>query len=72
MFRTFGFYFPDADCLSDPEGLLRYLVGPKGRCFGCWGLGGLGGVGWGGGGTFTAVLSLLFIADPNPPPSNNK
>eukprot|EP00887_Chlorella_sp_A99_P007547 scaffold28.g7547.t1 len=21
----FGFYFPDADCLSDPEGLLRYL-----------------------------------------------
>lgn len=27
MWRTFGFYFPDAEYLRDPEGLLKYLVG---------------------------------------------
>jgi hypothetical protein len=27
MWKKFGFYFPEADLLSDPEGLLRYLVG---------------------------------------------
>ena len=27
MFKNFGFYFPDAQYLSDPEGLLKYLVG---------------------------------------------
>ena len=26
MFRKFGFYFPDAEYLKDPEGLLKYLV----------------------------------------------
>ena len=26
MFKRFGFYFPDAEYLVDPEGLLRYLV----------------------------------------------
>jgi C2H2 type zinc-finger (2 copies) len=26
MFRNFGFYFPDAEYLTDPEGLLKYLV----------------------------------------------
>lgn len=26
MFKKFGFYFPDAEFLSDPEGLLQYLV----------------------------------------------
>lgn len=26
MFRNFGFYFPDAEYLKDPEGLLKYLV----------------------------------------------
>jgi len=26
MWKKFGFYFPEADLLSDPEGLLRYLV----------------------------------------------
>ena len=26
MFKGFGFYFPDAEYLVDPEGLLRYLV----------------------------------------------
>mmetsp|Transcript_14553 Transcript_14553/g.31692 ORF Transcript_14553/g.31692 Transcript_14553/m.31692 type:complete len:491 (+) Transcript_14553:70-1542(+) len=25
MFKNFGFYFPDADYLKDPEGLMRYL-----------------------------------------------
>lgn len=25
MFKNFGFYFPDAQYLSDPEGLLKYL-----------------------------------------------
>lgn len=25
MFKNFGFYFPDAEYLSDPEGLLKYL-----------------------------------------------
>lgn len=33
MWKKFGFYFPEADLLSDPEGLLRYLVGsPAGLC----------------------------------------
>ena len=27
MWKKFGFYFPEADLLSDPEGLLMYLVG---------------------------------------------
>lgn len=27
MWKKFGFCFPEADLLSDPEGLLRYLVG---------------------------------------------
>lgn len=26
MWKKFGFYFPEADLLSDPEGLLKYLV----------------------------------------------
>lgn len=26
MFKKFGFYFPDAEFLADPEGLLQYLV----------------------------------------------
>lgn len=26
MFKNFGFYFPDAEYLKDPEGLLKYLV----------------------------------------------
>ena len=26
MFKKFGFYFPDAEYLTDPEGLLKYLV----------------------------------------------
>ena len=26
MFKHFGFYFPDAQYLKDPEGLLKYLV----------------------------------------------
>ena len=26
MWKKFGFYFPEADLLSDPEGLLMYLV----------------------------------------------
>lgn len=26
MWKRFGFYFPDAEALTDPEGLLRYLV----------------------------------------------
>ena len=26
MFKKFGFYFPDAEFLVDPEGLLQYLV----------------------------------------------
>ena len=26
MFKKFGFYFPDAEYLVDPEGLLKYLV----------------------------------------------
>ena len=26
MFKNFGFYFPDAEYLTDPEGLLKYLV----------------------------------------------
>lgn len=25
MFKHFGFYLPDAEYLTDPEGLLRYL-----------------------------------------------
>ncbi len=28
MWKRFGFYFPDAEALRDPEGLLRYLVPP--------------------------------------------
>ena len=26
MYKHFGFYFPDAEYLVDPEGLLKYLV----------------------------------------------
>lgn len=26
MFKNFGFYFPDSQYLTDPEGLLKYLV----------------------------------------------
>jgi hypothetical protein len=26
MWKTYGFYFPDAQYLTDPEGLLKYLV----------------------------------------------
>ena len=26
MWKRFGFYFPEADLLTDPEGLLKYLV----------------------------------------------
>jgi len=26
MFRSYGFYFPDAEYITDPEGLLKYLV----------------------------------------------
>jgi pre-60S factor REI1 len=26
MWKHFGFYLPDAEALTDPEGLLRYLV----------------------------------------------
>ena len=26
MWKKFGFYFPEADLLADPEGLLKYLV----------------------------------------------
>lgn len=29
MFKNFGFYFPDAEYLKDPEGLLKYLVRPS-------------------------------------------
>lgn len=29
MWKKFGFYFPEADLLKDPEGLLKYLVSPK-------------------------------------------
>ena len=29
MFKKFGFYFPDAEYLTDPEGLLKYLVRPR-------------------------------------------
>lgn len=25
--RNFGFYLPDSEFLSDPEGLIKYLVG---------------------------------------------
>lgn len=28
MFKKFGFYLPDAEYLSDPEGLVKYLVRP--------------------------------------------
>ena len=28
MWKKFGFYFPEADLLADPEGLLKYLVSP--------------------------------------------
>ena len=28
MWKNFGFYFPEADLLTDPEGLLKYLVRP--------------------------------------------
>ena len=31
MFKKFGFYFPDAESLADPEGLLKYLV--RHACF---------------------------------------
>ena len=30
MFKKFGFYFPDAEYLVDPEGLLKYLVSQYG------------------------------------------
>lgn len=26
MYKKYGFYFPDAEYLVDPEGLLKYLV----------------------------------------------
>lgn len=26
MFKKFGFFLPDAEYLSDPEGLIKYLV----------------------------------------------
>ena len=26
MWKNFGFYFPEAELLADPEGLLKYLV----------------------------------------------
>ena len=26
MWKHFGFYFPEAELLADPEGLLKYLV----------------------------------------------
>ena len=29
MWKNFGFYFPEADLLRDPEGLLKYLVSLK-------------------------------------------
>lgn len=29
MWKKFGFYFPEADLLTDPEGLLKYLVSPS-------------------------------------------
>ena len=44
MYKHFGFYFPDAECLVDPEGLLKYLVRlrPQGhRCAGSYMAGGL-------------------------------
>ena len=31
MWKNFGFYFPEADLLRDPEGLLKYLVSLKPR-----------------------------------------
>ena len=31
MFKNFGFYFPDSQFLSDPEGLLKYLVSSRRR-----------------------------------------
>lgn len=32
MFKNFGFYFPDSQYLSDPEGLLKYLVRLPASC----------------------------------------
>ena len=29
MWKHFGFYFPEAELLTDPEGLLKYLVSPR-------------------------------------------
>ena len=29
MWKHFGFYFPEAELLTDPEGLLKYLVRPS-------------------------------------------
>ena len=26
MWKKFGFYIPDSQCLADPEGLIKYLV----------------------------------------------
>lgn len=26
MYKHFGFYLPDAECLTDAEGLVQYLV----------------------------------------------
>jgi hypothetical protein len=43
MFKKFGFYFPDSQYLTDPEGLMKYLVGgaeslwPGGSVFVCGG-----------------------------------
>jgi hypothetical protein len=31
MFKSFGFYLPDAQFLKDPEGLLRWAGGRRGR-----------------------------------------
>ncbi len=39
MWKKFGFYFPEADLLSDPEGLLMYLVScclPEYPMLGSW------------------------------------
>jgi C2H2 type zinc-finger (2 copies) len=29
MYKKYGFYFPDAEYLADPEGLLKYLVSAR-------------------------------------------
>ena len=53
MFKHYGFYFPDAQFLADPEGLLKYLVR------GCW----IVGSGWAPG---VRLLAFLLPSWPTP------